>query len=776
MKIHVGDFTKPRSGYPALGPRTGYFASLLLICVAISGCAGSSSSNPSNLGITPASDSVRAGETDMFKVEGSSTSTGTWSVTGGAKNGVIDEGGLFQAPNSVPQPSSVSVNYTVGGKSYTHSIQILNPTPIITASLPSILRLLSGTVTINGSKFVPGAIVSVNGQAVPTTFVSSTTLEAVITLSQQAISHLAVTVTNPAPGSSTSTAVDLPVQLQSIAISPSIISGGAVNLGITGITSSDDLGITLDDRPLVLKNATDSSVIATGFLPPWHQGTATVRVFSKSTSTDITVLQLPITQTATTFDAAARFLTQAGFGPRPDLVQHVQQIGFDSFITEQQAIAPQPYATSDPGVITILERSVLGANPLRMRVAWALQSFLTRSGITAQATNFPFEAKMERDATGNFREILTDISSDVSIAQMLTLAGNAAPKDPSQHPNQNYGRELLQLFTIGTSLLNDDGSVQTNPDGSPKAAYDQDTILALSRVFTGWNYGPSVNPGYTFYGVDWSQSLVGNEAQHDKGQKVLFGNMVIPAGQSAEQDRTMALDAIFAHPNVPPFISRILIQRLVKSNPSPDYVKRISTVFKNNGKGVRGDLSAVVRAILLDPEARAGDTQPSPSDGFLQEPYLFETFAMNITGWSSSDAQPSYLPCSLTECIFYPPTVFGFSSPSYQIPGTNINSPEFQLLNDVTIINRSQMLWGMLTGQQGGFRSISTSSWIVNNFSTIPEIVDALNHLAYHGQMSPDQQQLIINYCNQLQATDPLLPAESAIFLALNADNYTVAQ
>ncbi len=128
------------------------------------------------------------------------------------------------------------------------------------------------------------------------------------------------------------------------------------------------------------------------------------------------------------------------------------------------------------------------------------------------------------------------------------------------------------------------------------------------------------------YGADWSQPLVANQSQHDKGQKTLFGNVTLPAGQTAEQDRTMALDAIFAHPNVPPFISRILIQRLVKSDPSPDYVKRISAVFKDNGKGIRGDLSAVVRAILLDPEARSGDSSPSPSDGFLQEPYLFETF------------------------------------------------------------------------------------------------------------------------------------------------------
>jgi hypothetical protein len=765
MKTRIGKVAKSKSRW-------------VLFCVAVLGligCAGNTSLTSSNVGITVAAESVRADETMMFMAEGIDPDKGQWSVVGGARNGTIDQSGLYHAPSTIPQPSSVSISYALAGKSYTHSIQILNPIPAVQSSVPNIVHMALSTVSITGSKFVSGANVLVNGQVVPTSFISSTSLQATIAVPQQTTSPLSISVANPNPGSSTSTAITLPVALQPLSVSPSVLEGGSVNLQIANIMPSTDLGITLDDRPLVMANSSGSSVMATGFLPPWHEGTATVRVFSKSTSIEIGEVRLPIAQTATSFDAAARFLTQAGFGPRPDLVQHVQAVGFNAFIAEQQAIPVESYSSADGGILSIMQKSVLGSNPLRLRVAWALQTFLMRSGITQQVTNFPFEEKMERDATGNFRDLLTDISSDVSVAQLLTLAGNAAPKDPTQHPNQNFARELLQLFTIGTSTLNEDGTVQTNPDGSPIPAYDQDTILDLSRVFTGWNYAPPVDTRYTFYGVDWSQPLVANQSQHDKGQKTLFGNVTLPAGQSAERDRAMALDAIFAHPNVPPFISRILIQRLVKSDPSPDYVKRISAVFKDNGKGIRGDLSAVVRAILLDPEARSGDSSSSPSDGFLQEPYLFETFAMNIIGWTGSDAQPSYLPCSLQECIFYSPSVFGFYSPSYRIPGTTINSPEFQILNDVTLINRSQVLWGMLTGQQGGFHGISNSSWIIQNFSTVEDLVDALNHLAYHGQMSKDEQQFIINYCHQLQTNDPLLPTESAIFLALNADNYTVA-
>jgi hypothetical protein len=148
---------------------------------------------------------------------------------------------------------------------------------------------------------------------------------------------------------------------------------------------------------------------------------------------------------------------------------------------------------------------------------------------------------------------------------------------------------------------------------------------------------------------------------------------------------------------------------------------------------------------------------------------------MSITGWAGSDAQPSYLPCTLSECIYNSSTVFGFYSPSYNIPGTTINSPEFQILTDITLINRSQLLWGIVTAKQPGFPR-QKSAWLYQNFKTIPALVDALNHLAYHGQMSAEQQTFIINYCADLQTTDPLLSSESAIFLALNADSYTVSR
>ncbi len=749
----------------------------LTTVLAIAGCSGNNGSSApgQSLAISVANATVRVGDTDQFVIQGKDSGKGEWKVSGAATNGSIDANGLFHAPAMVPKPNSVSIIYTSSGQTLTQTIQILNPTPLVTSVTPNVLHQSINAIAVTGGKFVQGSTVLINNQAVPTTFVDASHLQAIVAAGETSGSQVAISVSNPDPGASSSTSITVQAAIQPMSVSPAMLSGGTVNLSFSNVDFSSDLSATIDGYELSVGSGSGSTVIASGYLPPWHTGSATVRLSSKVTSSTLVEAQIPIAPTAVSFDTASRFLTQAGFGPRPDLVQHIQAVGLDQFITEQQTVAPQPY-TPNSSLIDIINRSVLGTTPLRIRMAWALQSFLVRAGISQQATIIPFESKMEADSTGNFRDLMTDVASDVSIAQMLNLAGNAASKDPNVHPNQNFARELLQLFTIGTVMLNEDGTIQIGPDGSPISAYNQDTILDLSRVFTGWNYSRSGNPNYTFYSVDWSAPLIANESQHDNGSKRLFGSVTLPAGQSAEQDRKMALDAIFAHPNLPPFISRILIQRLVKSDPSSEYVKRVVAVFKDNGHGVRGDVAAVTRAILLDPEARSGDTASSPTDGFLQDPYLFETFAMSITGDSNVDGQFIYIPEYLSEPVFYSPTVFGFYSPSYQIPGTTINSPEFQIMNGITIINRSQVLWGIVSGRQRGLKPIPASTWLYQNFKTIPELVEAINHLAYHGQMSKEEQDFIVNYCDQLQTNDPLLSKQSALFLALNDDNYTVAQ
>ena len=233
---------------------------------------------------------------------------------------------------------------------------------------------------------------------------------------------------------------------------------------------------------------------------------------------------------------------------------------------------------------------------------------------------------------------------------------------------------------------------------------------------------------------------------------------------------------MFNHPNLPPFISRLLIQHLVTSNPSPSYIQRIATIFKDDGKGVRGNMAAVVRGILLDPEARLGDSSPSANDGFLQEPLLFQTFAMNILQNYGSDNQIDNCTGPIGEVLWMAPTVFGFVSPSYLIPGTTINSPEFALFTNLTLIQRSSLLWGMVSAQQPGYtNSYAQNSWLFSNFTTIPTMIDALNHMAYHGTMSQEQQTTISNYASQLDPANTALQLQTVVFLALNADSYNVS-
>jgi uncharacterized protein (DUF1800 family) len=304
-----------------------------------------------------------------------------------------------------------------------------------------------------------------------------------------------------------------------------------------------------------------------------------VELSADSGTRAVAQISVPIAQTAVSYDVAARFATQAAFGPRPDVVEHIQQIGLDAFITEQPR---QPVVAYDPKVwspTTFLLAASNGNSLLRLRVAYALQSFIVPSGNSFVAGSIPAERMFERDATENFRTLLTDVASDTNIGVFLNLVNNPVPLDPNVHPNQNFARELMQLFTMGPQRLNEDGTLMLDSGGVPIPSYSQDTVIDLTRALTGWNLADPVDPDYTAWGIDYSQPLNGHLAyygRHDQNPKVLFDSVILPSGQSIEQDRDSALDAVFHHPNVPPFVSRLLIQHLVKSNPSPCFIYRIS--------------------------------------------------------------------------------------------------------------------------------------------------------------------------------------------------------
>jgi hypothetical protein len=636
------------------------------------------SANSASIVVQPNSATVQVNGSDAFSAtqQGVAVTGGQWSVLGGSAGGTIDANGTFHAPASIPIPAIVSVAYVLDGNTFSSTVTIVNATPVIASISPSLLQQIITPIQITGSGFTLNSVVTINSIPTQTTYIDSTHLDAIIALSDPVNTTLQVAISNPGPNQTASSSVTVTTAFPNIVVKPSTLTGGNVSITITGSTFVPGEIVFLAGNPLKTVSSSSTQITATGYLAPWTSGSALVELIGGDGTSKIAAQSVPINPTATTYDAAARFSTQAAFGPRPDLVEHIQQIGFDAFITEQFSQASIGY-TAD-GQHAFILAATTGNSLLRQRVALALQSFIVPHGIEFSPSSTYFETKLETDANANFRTLLGDIAGDPNIGIFLNLVGNQVSTSPLVQPNQNFARELMQLFTLGPMLLNDDGSVQMDANGNPIPTYTQDTVIDLTRALTGWSYPVPVNPATTAYGVDYSQVLAANEGSHDHNAKLLFGAVILPAGQSITQDRDMALDAIFNHPNLPPVISHLLIQRLVKSNPSPAYIERIAKVFEDNGSGSRGDLGAVVRAILLDPEARLGDTQASSDDGFLQEPLLFQLFLMNALQAYGSDDQEVYLAGDLGEPWWFSPTVFGSYSPTYNIPGTSINSPEFK--------------------------------------------------------------------------------------------------
>lgn len=731
--------------------------------------------------------SIRAGGRANIQfiasVAGHTIGGGVWNVAPGYFNGTIDQHGVFTTPDELPSGPYASIYYNLPGCAPYTTIALLNYVPRISSFEPSTAVRLSTPITIHGIHFLPSSTVTVDGKPTPVTYLDESRLAFTLTLAIPANGAVSIVVTNPNPGSATSSGSIPAVFPTFTSITPSTLVGGPNTLTLTGTGITDYATFTFDGKhlyPIRVSDGASRTYTASVYVAPWRTTPITVTVNPIDGAATSSIQTLPIQATAVPFDVAARFSTQAAFGPRIDVVQHIQQVGLQAFVKEQiarPAVAYIPPSSSFmSGRSQFLRAASSGNTLLRLRVATALGTFIVnQAGNYDFGSYIPWQRKLEANALGNFRQLLTDTTADARMGAFLNLAGNNTSSDPSLHPNQNFARELMQLFALGPVLLNDDGSVQTDSSGKPLPAYDQATVLDLARALTGWQQAPFANPDYIFDNIDASQPLVLSDSLHDHGAKTLFGSVHLAAGQDIATDRTEALDAIFNHPNVPPYVVRQLIQHLVKSNPSPAYIQRIARVFENNGSNVRGDLAAVVTAILFDSEARAGDQRARSSDGFLEDPILFQIFTVGTLGQTIGDSQPGYMTSLLNQSIWLPPSVNGFYYNSNLIPATSIVSPEFSLLNNLTIVNRSQLLYGIITGTINGYDDdYMRFSWLYNDMPDVPSLVDALNHLVYHGAMPASLQSSIISTCAGLRITDRHQLFAAAIFLALNSDSNNV--
>ena len=515
---------------------------------------------------------------------------------------------------------------------------------------------------------------------------------------------------------------------------------------------------------------------------------------------------------------AARLLEQASFGVTASDVAHVQSVGIDAYISEQLALAPTQYSgfsytppTAPPGCMNdgsnppdasslcardqyspfqvqraFFTHALNNPDQLRQRVAFALSQIMVVSSVEIyQAYGLAdYQNMLLRDALGNYRTLLQDVTLSPTMGRYLDMA-NSDESNPQNGtvPNQNYAREVLQLFSIGLVALNPDGTQQLDASGAPIATFDGATIEGFASVFTGWTYPPlpGANSHWT-NPINFDGTMVAFAAHHQPGTKALLNGYTVAANQTPAEDLANALDDIFNHPNVGPFIGRQLIQHLVTSNPSPAYVARVAAVFANNGQGVRGDLGAVVRAILTDAEVR-GAAPATNIFGHLREPALFITSTLRSLGGQSDGVLPRSASAAMGQPIFSPETVFSFYPPSFEIAGTQTLAPEFGIDNASTVLARANFLNTVImqggaapdptvTGSTGTAISLTPFAAAADNTALIAQ----LNQTLMHGSLPSDASNIIVTAADSVAAssTDPLAAARAACYLILSSAQYQV--
>jgi uncharacterized protein (DUF1800 family) len=378
--------------------------------------------------------------------------------------------------------------------------------------------------------------------------------------------------------------------------------------------------------------------------------------------------------------------------------------------------------------------------------------------------------------------LLEDITLNPAMGRYLDMLKNQkASTDGTRLPNENYARELMQLFSIGLYRLNLDGSLTLDPAGFPIATYNQDAILGSAAVCTGWTYYQATTPYVFNPPANWRLPMVNVASRHSTDAKQILDGVVVPANQTADQDLKTMLDTIFNHPNVGPFICRQLIQRLVTSNPSPGYLYRVASVFNNNGQGVRGDLQAVVKAILMDYDARgnAGVTQGA---GHAREPVVRLTNLLRAFGATSPDGKFSIrnILTNLGQEAMHSPTVFNFFAPDYSAPGdiaaAGLKSPEFEITNETTVVTVANYYRGAIYSGLGPTTARVTLN-ISNEIALAAnptQLIDHLNALLMYGNMSTAMRTILINAVTQIPSNNPTERARTAIYLVINSPEYTV--
>lgn len=545
-----------------------------------------------------------------------------------------------------------------------------------------------------------------------------------------------------------------------------------------------------------------------------------------------------------------RFLEQASWGPTPAEVARVKAMGFMAYLNEQFSLAPtnaakgsnypdlpfplddntQQCPSSNPadpnynqGVClrdnytiypvqrTFFSNGLYGNDQLRQRVAFALHQILVvsaNSEVNRPSWMTVYLQALDRNAFGSYQTLLNEITLTPAMGEYLDMRLSTRT-----NPNENFAREVLQLFSIGTDTLNLDGTPQLDAQGATIPTYTQTQVNEFTRVFTGWNFAPALGAGITNFR---DPMLPRGGQNHDAGAKTLLNGFTIAACTStnstqniacAQSDMAAVMSHLANHPNVGPFISKQLIQHLVTSNPSPAYVERVAKVFNNDCSGlypqgcsnVRGNLKLVVQAILLDPEAR-GDVKTDPNYGKLREPaqyiigFLRAFNAKSFDKLSTSDgvlgSRGGDFTGTLDQPIFQPATVFSYYQPGYEVPGTKILGPAFGILSTTTTLRRANninnlIFFGVTTNStptaaspdrpRGTSIDIAGLEALAGN---PVDVVNALDALLLHGTMHPQMRSSIVTAMNAINdanvTTRNQKRARTAVYLVATSSQYDI--
>ncbi|PYT01703.1 MAG: hypothetical protein DMF63_02330 [Acidobacteria bacterium] len=538
-----------------------------------------------------------------------------------------------------------------------------------------------------------------------------------------------------------------------------------------------------------------------------------------------------------------RFLEQATFGPTQSLDSRIRRIGLRTWLAEQfemsypsvsnpypniplkstdsqaappNGCGPQPNPNTPEYQLCIRDHyqmypiqtwfykeALYGEPQLHHRVSWALSQIWVISGVDTQQSSWMIEyhQQLSKNAFGNWRTLMSDMTLNPGMGNYLDMI-----RSTRTNPNENYPREVLQLFNIGLFMLNQDGTVQVDGQNNPIPTYDQNTINNFTKVFTGWRdcrvADLNANCPDSVAGLpDYKDPMSLNTGQHDLTAKTLLiypgvTNQNVPActGCTAAQIYTyaynslnQALDNIYNHPNVAPFVSKLLIQQMVTSDPTPAYVGRVSAVFNAN-RNNPAQMKEVVRAILLDPEAR-GDVKSDPRYGKLREPVqlmtnIYRNFNVSdAAGTGRSDGDINRFPSGQGQNAFIAPTVFNYYPPNFIVPGTTLLAPEFGIFTTGTAIGRANIGNSLAFGQinvalpntpSGTKINIGDLQALAAGDTTSNQLLDHLNTRMMHGTMSPQMKTTLMTAVNAVASTNPLARAQTAVYLIATSSQFQV--